>query len=444
MERGWTDFGRALTPAFDPQQRKSSTIEPRTHMKATSYLQRLGDRWYVRVKVPRVLQGRLNNTHVRRALGTSDLAEANRRKWPVVARIQGELERIRRHHEGLLTASGHLTQDPPDRPAAPLPDRLTRRLLGKTETLDTLVDHWLTDAEYLVQTKQQHRQAYRELRAFLGGDLPPSAVSAQVALEFVEEHLKRSGLAYNTKRRKLDSLMALWEWLAMRQIVPRNANPWRGFKLGTKKTASTPSRRKRPYTDDELLRLFAKRPAYAGLDDVMVLGLLTGMRLDEICALHTADVQPDPDGGFWLHVRKAKTRAGIRTVMLTHVLGVEIVTRRWRPEASPDSQLFPEFRGGGYDGKLSWAVSKAFGRHRTHCGLTGETDFHSFRRSFITLLENNGVDQVRIARYVGHELPTLAFAVYSGGATEQTMRETAATVQYGARVEATVAQFARR
>jgi len=236
----------------------------------------------------------------------------------------------------------------------------------------------------------------------LGGDRPASVVSSQVALEFVEEHLKRSDLSYNTKRRKLNSLIALWEWLAIQRVVARGADPWRGFKLGTKKTATMPARRKRPCTDDELLLLFARRPAYVGLDDVMVLGLLTGMRLDEICALRMMGVRPDPEGGYWLHIRKAKTRAGIRTVVVAHDLGIQIMSRRWISDGAPDAQLFTEFRGGGYDGKLSWGVSKAFGRHRTSCGLTGETDFHSFRRSFITALENAVVDQLQIARYVGH------------------------------------------
>lgn len=46
--------------------------------------------------------------------------------------------------------------------------------------------------------------------------------------------------------------------------------------------------------------------------------------------------------------------------------------------------------------------------------LPREADFHSFRRTLITALENLGVDQVATARYVGHTLPTLAFTVYSG------------------------------
>ena len=50
-------------------------------MSKTRYLQRLGQSWYVRIKVPAALRDRVQNTHIRRALGTRDLDEAVRRKW---------------------------------------------------------------------------------------------------------------------------------------------------------------------------------------------------------------------------------------------------------------------------------------------------------------------------------------------------------------------------
>lgn len=414
-------------------------------MTSKRYLQRLGNRWYVRVKVPRALQGRLKNTHIRRALGTGDLAEANRLKWAALAKIQSELERLRRHHDGACSAAVAALQTPvqaaPRKVTINLPDRLVRPLAEQGGPLDELVDRWLEDAEYTAQTKQQHRQSYLELKAFLGGDRSPAAVTPDVALDYVEHHLMQSGWAYATRRRKLSSLITLWEWLALRRQVPRNENPWRGFKLGTKRTANTPSRVKRPYSDDELIQLFSKRPAYAGLADVMVLGLLTGMRLDEICALRIGEISSTQSHVYRMRISKAKTPAGVRTLALTHPLGVGVLKRRLANAQEHPEQLFPEFRPGGYDGKLSWGVSKAFGRHRTYMGLTGETDFHSFRRTFVTLLENAGVDQVRIARYVGHELPTLAFAVYSGGATERTMIETAKAVRFPDEVERAVATF---
>ena len=106
--------------------------------------------------------------------------------------------------------------------------------------------------------------------------------------------------------------------------------------------------------------------------------------------------------------------------------------------------MFPTFKPGGYDRKLSWSVSKAFGRYRDSLEIPRGTDFHSFRRTFITLMENAGVDPVPLARYVGHTLPTLAFKLYSGGATEKTMLATARVVRYSKKVEGAVASFIKQ
>ena len=86
-------------------------------------------------------------------------------------------------------------------------------------------------------------------------------------------------------------------------------------------------------------------------------------------------------------------------------------------------------------------MGQAFRHHRNKQGLNGETDFHSLRRTFITRLENLRMDQVRIARYVGHSLPTLAFQLYSGGATEATQRATGKIVAYPHPVELAVRQL---
>lgn len=431
-------------------------------MSNTRYLCRLGGTWYVRVKVPRPLQGRVGNTHIRRALGTGDLDHANSLKWPLVARIQAHLAALGRSQSATWvdplaspgiaagaalgapagSAPDGLADAPAVRSAATaLPSRLTTRAIAQGGTLDALVDRWLSSADYLKQTKQQHREAYGVLRQFLGRDVAPTEVTGELAVEFVDSCIKRTGWSYATKRRKVNSLVAFWNWLAESLVVPKGANPWTGFRLASKGNAGKATRTKRPYSDDELITLFGQRPDYPGLADVMVCGLLTGMRIEEVCGLRCSDVTPDEDGCWWVNIRKAKTKAGIRRIAVAHGLLVPILQRRTAAASGKDAQLFPEFRGGGYDAKLSWAVSKAFGRFRKLRGLTGETDFHSFRRTFITTLENLGVDQVQIARYVGHELPTLAFAVYSGGSNEATARAIARRVQVSAEVEGVLRVF---
>src|SRR5687767_906744 len=59
----------------------------------TQFLQRLGHSWYVRVKVPRGAQTAIGNTHLRKALGTRDLDEANERKWAYIKAFKDQIAR---------------------------------------------------------------------------------------------------------------------------------------------------------------------------------------------------------------------------------------------------------------------------------------------------------------------------------------------------------------
>jgi hypothetical protein len=70
------------------------------------------------------------------------------------------------------------------------------------------------------------------------------------------------------------------------------------------------------------------------------------------------------------------------------------------------------------DCTTDWPVVADIRRMENGSRASTAPDFHSFGRTLITLLENLGVDQVRIARYVGHQLPTIGFTVYSGGSSE--------------------------
>lgn len=419
-------------------------------MSKTRYLQRLGQSWYVRVKVPAGLQAQVHNTHIRRALGTQDLDEADRRKWPAVAAIRAEFDRLR----GLAPVpTVRATDGPVSDPAAraevappsfainctPMAEAHLQSIAKPVLGLDELIEAWLTASDFLKTTKFQRRQAYAEFRGFVGANLAPSAVSDSVAANFVDQCLLAAPGAPSTKRQKLSALAAFWEWLAQRRHVPRNQNPWRGFRLSGKRQDDQPPK-KRPYRDEELVLLFSGEPTYPCLREVMALGLFTGARIDELCSLTMGAIRWQGGIAFTQIVR-SKTDAGCRTLAISHPVALKIIKRRWRADAPPQLSLFSELKGGGYDKKLSWHVGQAFRRHRDQRQLGRETDFHSLRRTFITRLENLGVDQVRIARYVGHRLPTLAFTVYSGGSTDNTQRETAQTVSYPAGVEAAVISF---
>jgi integrase len=310
-----------------------------------------------------------------------------------------------------------------------------------TYTLSELADLWLSSSDYTEQTRRQHRKSWEEVSRFLEGDRIADAVGDDEAIAYVE-HLKQSGQSYNTQRRKLNSLVALWDWLGMRKHVRRGFNPWRGFRL-SKRRSDVGREVKRPYSDTELLRLLDGTPEYPALADLILLALYTGARIEELCSLRRNDVERK-SGAWRISVRKSKTKAGIRTIAVAHSVPAAILLRRHKAAKQPADALFPELKPGGYDGKLSWHVSKAFGRYRTARGLPAAVDFHSFRRTLITLMENLGMDQVRIARYVGHELPTIAATVYSGGSSERTALEVARGIRYPAKVERAAASLLKR
>lgn len=442
--------------------------------KDTQYLQQLGHSWYVRVKVPRAAQAVIGNTHLRKALGTRDLDVANERKWAYVALFKKQIQQAlrgpvpagianplvedaKKWREGILEARAkgdddqvEIIEDQAVDVARELEEKVGEQqavewfqlATAKTPTLGELFDKWQEGENYKPSTKKQDRKALSDLEAYLGGDKLPAAVTANLATDFVEDWLKKSGQAYNTQRRKINSLVKFWKWLGLRRYVERGFNPWTGFILSKSRTPKrTPD--KRAYKDEELLRLFAAPPQYEGLADVMVLGLYTGARIEELCALRMKDVERKL-GAYFVTLKTGKGKTKTRVIAITHDAPSTVLERRWSRAGSPDSQLFPSFKPGGYDGKLSWAVSKAFGRLRDAAGLPRAVDFHSFRRTLMTTLENLGVDQAATARYVGHTLPTLAFTVYSGGSSEKTNREVARQIKYPPKIERAVEAFLKR
>lgn len=408
-------------------------------MSKKRYLQQLGQSWYIRIKVPTALRDRVGNTHIRRALHTRDLDEANRRKWPAIAQVRAYLDSVERGTTTPLLLPVPNGNSGVRAFASLLHSQSgTHSGLRPTTGLDALSEDWVTTSP--VKTVQfQRRQTYKELRNYLGSDLDPNSLTAALAAAYVDERLLKSPDSPSTRRRKLSALGAFWEWMALRCYTPKGVNPWKGFRLG-KNEGERIKPKKRPYTNPELVTLFSGNPTYPALREVMALGLYTGARIDEICSLAQGDIRLE--GGIaYMQIVKSKTDAGARTLAVAHPIPLGILTKRYKRKSPANAQLFHELKGGGYDKKLSWHVGQAFRYHRNGRGLTGATDFHSLRRTFITRLENLGVDQVRIARYVGHSLPTLAFQVYSGGATDTTQAATGRAINYPTEVETAVATF---
>ena len=166
--------------------------------------------------------------------------------------------------------------------------------------------------------------------------------------------------------------------------------------------------------------------------ELYALGLITGMRLDEITSLRPADVSP-LNGGIVLTNRKAKTAAGLRSIPAL-LQGVAIIRRRVEAQTDSKGLIFSQCVAGGPDNKTSWHVSKALGKDRDKLGLHG-VNFHSTRGNFMSLQENAGTNHVHVQRYVGHVIETATHTDYSEGSTVETLKAIAAAVRYPEEVE---------
>lgn len=442
------------------------------------YLQQVGGTWYARVRVPRTLEKYTGQTHIRRSLKTGDRQEANRLKHAVVAGIKDELERLRkapdatkergtsfadarewREAAAALEAVGdHHNLEELSSLAATKAEEL-ERLYGlekakrwhkaatvTSENLAELMARYMSASDYKESTKQGHKKSLTELLEFVGdADAHPTDITPKTALSYIDKDLTQRGIAYNTIRDKLISLGGFWRWMATRGAVPAGSNPWRDHKISKKKhTGRAPP--KRMYSDAELMLLLkgtpeAKQwPTYSYLPDLMVLGLFTGCREEELCCLKIADIAIGR-GSWIINVTDSKTKAGLRLVAVTHPAPLAILKRRTELGGE---RLFPELKPGGEDNKFSSSAVKAYTRYRRACGVPDGTDFHSFRRNVITVLERARVGQVEIARYVGHKVGTMAGDTYSGGGDRKGAVSTARKIKYSKAIEASAENLAQR
>ncbi len=292
-------------------------------------------------------------------------------------------------------------------------------------------------------TKAKRTQQLAELLAFLKvEDCLPEFVTDVRAVAYVD-HLNAKPLGYSTKQDRLSGLHTVWRYLVKKRQVSKDASPWRNRELtGKKKGGQNGEGDKRAWTTDETLKLLkasepprTKHYTRALLRELYTLGFITGMRLDEIVSIRPRAVETIK-GGYWIKVEESKTDAGRRSIPIVHPAAVAILRKRLAKQKDAGASIFPECRPGGPDNKLSWHVQKALGRDRDALGFGAEVDFHSTRRNFMTLMENNGSDTVHAQRYVGHNVPSLMHRVYSEGASRENLRKVAAAVKYPAKVEA--------
>jgi integrase len=260
------------------------------------------------------------------------------------------------------------------------------------------------------------------VRAFVdaAGDVPLTAVTRAAASGFL------GGLKVGSNRTRnayASTLRSVFE-CARRRGRFVGDNPFDGMKA---KVAGTSYQ---PFTAAELQTLFdalpretkpAKHTPDTALPWVALIALYTGMRLEEISQLTTADVREESANGatVWcvdVHnggENKLKNDSSARLIpihsALVHAGLLDYV------EALRAGPLFPGLtRRESKGGKVGARVGELFRKRLVALGLKREgLCFHSLRHNVSNSLDVAGVPQSDAARILGHRVSGMSYGVYS-------------------------------
>lgn len=439
------------------------------------YLEKHGDQWRVTLAVPRHLHGRLG-TRLKQSLQTDSLAAANRLKWQVICELKERIENartgdsedpkavlreallVRREYEGAL--------DP----------RLERDVRSGVEArayeiLGPAVRAEHDDEfEHLVYDPKREQLAKSYIRVATGGGIPLllhydayraqlklnrrtiaddqrgidylrvwcqkngimddlSAITTKIAKHFVRDlPVLASNIQPRTVIKYVTRLSKYWAYMVYQEH--HDENPWKSVVVKIEETPH--SEEERAFTEEEVCRLLTGG-ASQKMADLMMIGALTGARLDAIVDLK---VKNTIDGAFTF--KPQKTEKSARDIPI-HPALAEIVKRRSQGKG-PEDDFFPEWPGPKKAGSLrerSFKASNQFTEYRRACNVDERVDgrrrslvnFHSFRRWFITKAERANHKKELIAAIVGHKRSGITLGRYSEGPEMRAARRCVAAVK---------------
>lgn len=243
--------------------------------------------------------------------------------------------------------------------------------------------------------------------------------------ELLKEFGGRSeGLSDATVNRHIATLSALWKWAEEREHCD-GRNPFAGHRRNLKE-----GRNKRGYVawqPKELRALFDPPPKRTDVTDVMLVGMFTGMRLNEIASLTYGQIREE-EGVTVLEITDAKTKAGERLVPLHPKLGWLKKRAKGQP---PEARVWPKFVAEGPGGKPGGDVGKEFSRFKIAKGFNDRRKaFHSFRKNVVGQLEAARIPENEVALLVGHEKPGFTFRTYGEKLVLERLAEIVALIDY--------------
>jgi integrase len=268
------------------------------------------------------------------------------------------------------------------------------------------------------------------------GDLTVTAIYKKHAQQFLE-HLAAPTLALSpsTINGHISNMHGLFTWL-YKTGEYQHTNPFSGLKL---KESKEKRQKKDTYQKEDLKALF-QCPIYTGSSGpdfaerlkegpyiyqdslywAPLIAYYTGMRINEICQLHTKDVVQTHEYPYFdlneQDGKRLKTASSHRRVPIHHTLiDLGFLDYVSKMTDKGEIQLFPEIRPGPY-GNYGFRFSKKFARLLVKVGIKRpRLCFHSFRHTFIDNCKEAGIERSIAMAICGHDNGRSVHDMYGSG-----------------------------
>ena len=422
------------------------------------YTIRHGNKFKVRLKVPRTLRAKIGTAFVTETLHTDSLVEAKRLQPFAVAKLRAILLKAEGKTTDALIRAWHIARllGPDDQPSEGARQRekasgvpgYARVESGNATPLFLHRDEYLGQLGVKQRAAEKARQSLDELEAWLKARTLPllfETIDRKLAYEYRDTELAKRHFA--TANSLLSCLRKYWDWTIDRGKLD-GVNHWRAVKTFSKR--QTKSDRQRAFRDEELKALFSPQEGTAEklrqeLLPLMSLALASGARLGELCGLRVRDVMTGealkhkchdldisfadcPNGAFFFRVTEDQGKT-LSAERLTPVhSAVARVVAKLIDGKSADDFLFPDDRvkrKGTTERPYSFSLTQKFERYRMACKVhdregdraRSRVTFHSFRHCFIDARTKaltdgaTGFNHYVLADVVGHSKGDMPLAM---------------------------------
>ncbi|MDU1358221.1 MAG: site-specific integrase, partial [Citrobacter freundii] len=242
-------------------------------------------------------------------------------------------------------------------------------------------------------------------------DIPLKDINRTIVTGWLDK--LKSDRAPQTIQNYISALAQIWDLARNRYHDAPQDNPWRGHGLEAK--SSKISYEVFPHA--ELAKVFAAMDGDEEMQAVTLIGMYSGMRLNEICSLRVGNIR-EIEGVLCFEVTEGKTKSAARIIPV-HSRIIDLVESLL--QKPHNGFLF--YRASiidRADGKRStWHTQRFTRAKRQALGEVGTERkvFHSLRHEVAQQLDRNQVPEDRIALLMGHERgKTEAFKTYSKNA----------------------------